>query len=300
MSATPSFSIAGLLAMLLSGQALAQDAAACTLNFDGRVPQAATPETFVSKQSPFNPTHVLGPNVTWAEIIEFPDIPQSRFDKVVNSKPIALSISDKSVFLSGTEGLETALRRAELLLNKRDDTVSGHVTWHLSVRADPARPLNYTHEYLLAFHEAQDFQADFWSIKTGAELEAPVGTPPRKTLRVEGYKWDVPVKLFFETPLTDDTWHNFGIDLNFNDNLISVLYSTDDEPLKVVAPPTFNNISGVAPTTLGETHFGLQKRPVGANLTSFLFEGYQDPGINEAFFFGGIFQDQSTTGCITL
>lgn len=300
MSATPSFSIIGLLAMLLSGQALAQDAAACTLTFDGRIPQAATAQTFVSKQSPFNPTHVLGPNVTWDEIIEFPAIPQSRFDKVVNSKPVGLSISDKSVFLSGTEGLETALRRAELLLNKRDDTVSGHVTWHLSLRTDPARPLNYTHEYLLAFHEAQDFQADFWSIKAGAELEAPVGTPPRKTLRVEGYKWDVPVKVFFETPLTDDTWHNFGIDLNFNENLISVLYSTDDEPLKVVAPPTPNNISGKAPTTLGETHFGLQKRPVGANLTSFLFEGYQDPGINEAFFFGGIFQDQSATGCITL
>ncbi|KAL8391534.1 hypothetical protein RB595_010232 [Gaeumannomyces hyphopodioides] len=293
MSATPPFSIIGLLAMLLSGQALAQDAAACTLTFDGRIPQAATAQTFVSKQSPFNPKNVLGPNVTWDEIIEFPDIPQSRFDKVVNSKPVGLSISDKSVFLSGTEGLETALRRAELLLNNRNDTVSGHVTWHLSLRTDPARPLNYTHEYLLAFHEAQDFQADFWSIKAGAELEAPVGTPPRKALRVEGHKWDVPVKVFFETPLTDDTWHNFGIDLNFNEN-------TDDEPLKVVAPPTPNNISGKAPTTLGETHFGLQKRPVGANLTSFLFEGYQDPGINEAFFFGGIFQDQSATGCITL
>lgn len=124
--------------------------------------------------------------------------------------------SDKSVFLSGTEGLETELRRAELLLNNRNDTVSGLVTWHLSVRTDPSRPLNYSHEYILAFHEAQDFQADFWSLKVGAPLLSPPGTPPDKTFRLEGWKWDNPVKTFFQTPLTDDVWHNFGIGLDYN------------------------------------------------------------------------------------
>lgn len=82
--------------------------------------------------------------------------------------------------------------------------------------------------------------------------------------------------------------------------MISVLYSKGDAPLAVVVPPTFNNISGTPPTTLGETHFGLQKRPVGANLNNFLFVGEQPKGINEAFFFGGIFQDDTATGCITL
>lgn len=136
---------------------------------------------------------------------------------MLNAHPPRSPNSDKSVFLSGSEGLETALRRAELLVNNRNDTVSGHVTWHLSFRTDPERPLNYSHEYLLAFHEAQDFQADFWSLKAGADLLSPPGTPPQKTLRVEGHKWDVPVKRFFETPLTDGVWHNFGIDLNFNE-----------------------------------------------------------------------------------
>lgn len=84
--------------------------------------------------------------------------------------------------------------------------------------------------------------------------------------------------------------------------MISVLYSLGDAPLQVVAPPAFNNISGKAPTTLGETHFGLQKRPTGANvdINNFLFEGFQEEGIDEAFFFGGIFQDDSSTGCVTL
>jgi hypothetical protein len=81
---------------------------------------------------------------------------------------------------------------------------------------------------------------------------------------------------------------------------ISILYSTNNNPLRVVVPPTFNNISGSPPTTLGETHFGLQKRPVGANLENFLFNGYQTHNITEGFFFGGIFQDDSSSGCITL
>lgn len=88
---------------------------ACTLSFDGRVPLNATAEQFSTKQSLFNPKNVLGPNVTWAEIIEFPDIPPSRvsslpdrsysplpcnhlmralqFDAKANTKPIGLSLS---------------------------------------------------------------------------------------------------------------------------------------------------------------------------------------------------------------
>lgn len=99
-------------------------------------------------------------------------------------------------------------------MNKKNETVSGHKTWHLSFRTDPARPLNYSHEYLLAFHEAADFQADFWSVKAGAEMVGPAVAA--KVLRVEGYKWDVPVKKFFQTPLLDGVWHNVGINLNFD------------------------------------------------------------------------------------
>ncbi|KAK1994547.1 hypothetical protein LX36DRAFT_683590 [Colletotrichum falcatum] len=282
-----------LLAMLRTvlGQAPAQN---CTLSFDGRTPSTAEPSLFVSKASVFNPGNVLGQNVTWDQIIEFPNVPPSR-----DTKPIGLSLSDKSIFASSSEGQEVALRRAELLVNKKDETVSGHKTWHISLRTDPTRPLNYTHEYVLVFHEAQDFQADFWSIKTGDFLESTAPTS-RKVLRVEGYKFDVPVKTFFETPLTDDVWHNFGINLDFPNNTISVFYSTDNNPLKLVVPPTFNNISGAGQTTLGETHFGLQKRPVGANLQNFLFNGTQPAGINEAIFLSGIFQDDSSTGCVTL
>ena len=82
--------------------------------------------------------------------------------------------------------------------------------------------------------------------------------------------------------------------------MISVLYSQNNETLQLVAPPTYNNISGTPPTTLGETHFGIQKRPTGSNLQDFLYTGYQEFGINEAMFFGGIFQDDSVDGCVSL
>lgn len=64
--------------VLFAGLARAADLPACTLSFDGRVPQDATAQTFVSKKSPFNPGYVLGPNVTWDQVIEFPKIPPSR------------------------------------------------------------------------------------------------------------------------------------------------------------------------------------------------------------------------------
>lgn len=50
----------------------------CGLTFDGRIPQTATPKLFTTDKSPFNPTHVLGKDVTWDQVIEFPNIPQSR------------------------------------------------------------------------------------------------------------------------------------------------------------------------------------------------------------------------------
>lgn len=81
--------------------------------------------------------------------------------------------------------------------------------------------------------------------------------------------------------------------------MIQVFYSRDNDALAAVTQPTYNNLSGKAPTTLGETHFGLQKRPIGATLFNFLTEGTQELGINEALFLGGIFQDESTNGCVT-
>ncbi|ORX97856.1 hypothetical protein BCR34DRAFT_496557 [Clohesyomyces aquaticus] len=264
--------------------------ASCGSTFDGRVPPNATKALFSSARSPFNPKYVLGQNVSWDQIVTFPESEPSIFDRPVRAKPIEIEISDASVFKSSSEGAETALRRAELLVNNRPSTVSGKRTWFLSLRTSPDRPLNYTHEYVLAFHEAADYQADFWSLKTGYPMTGSYGEIEGRVLYIQGYKWATPVQTFFVAPFFPDTWHNFGLYLDYDDNQLQVFYSTADDPLTLVTPLLPNNLSGKAPTTLGETHIGIQKKPVGANLTNFLYEGYQERGINEGLILGGIWQ----------
>lgn len=190
------------------------------------------------------------------------------------------------------------------MVNKKPETVSGQVTWFFSLRTSPNRPLNLSHEYVLAFHEAQDYQADFWSLKAGVPMEGSYGEivgvkDPSATdemletgsvLYLQGYKWASPVQTYFMTAFTPDLWHNFGIYLDYSANQMQVYYSRGLDQLEIVTPVLANNLSGKAPTTLGETHIGIQKKPTGANLTSYLYEGYQEFGIREQLIYGGIWQ----------
>ncbi|KAF2116936.1 hypothetical protein BDV96DRAFT_598765 [Lophiotrema nucula] len=283
-------------------------AAVCNTTFDGRIRKNATASLFTSAQSPYNPKYVLGQNVTWDQVIKFPDIEPSKYDKVAGSKPIEVVINDTSIFASTSEGAETALRRAELLINNNPPTVSGKKTWFLSLRTSPSRPLNLTHEYVLAFHEAQDYQADFWSLKVGTPLDPSVSYGEMveggykdqrvdeamlgrgEVIYIQGYKWASPIQTYFLAPFTPDTWHNFGLYLDYDDNKMQILYSTGLAELETTTALLANNLSGKAPTTLGETHIGIQKKPVGANLTNYLFEGEQEFGIDEGLVLGGVWQ----------
>lgn len=298
-----------LVAGALLGVTAVEAVLTCNVTFDGRIARDAPVGLFASDQSPFSPKYVHGQNVTWDQIITFPPIKPTRLDNAANAKPIQVRIDDDSLFGSSSEGVETALRRAELLLTKRNDTVSGRKTWFYSFRASSTtRPLNLTHEYVVAFHESQDFQADFYSVKIGTPMDAAVGygrfiDGANKTahvtqdmmdrgqvIYVQGYKWARPVQTYFMAPFALDVWHNFGLYLDYVDDRMQVFYSTGERKLEVSTPLLANNLSGAPPTVLGETHIGIQKRPVGANLTDFLYEGVQEEGIDEALCLGGIVQ----------
>lgn len=82
--------------------------------------------------------------------------------------------------------------------------------------------------------------------------------------------------------------------------MIEILYSKNNDPLKSQTSIVSNNLTGKAPTTLGEVHFGLQKKPVGANSTNYLYSGTQEKGIKEALIYGGIWQENSQHHCLTL
>ena len=71
----------------------------------------------------------------------------------VCSSRLTLHRSDYSIFIPGGSPPEAGFRRSELLpeidlsQNGNSSTVQGTTTFHWSVRTDPTRPLNYSHEY---------------------------------------------------------------------------------------------------------------------------------------------------------
>ena len=74
-----------------------------------------------------------------------------------------------------------------------------------------------------------------------------------------------------------------------------VLYSTNNAPLAAVTGALPNDVSGQ-----GQFHFGALKKPTGNNLTDVTKQGFQEAGINEGVIYGGIFEEDSATGCISL
>lgn len=103
------------------------------------------------------------------------------------------------------------------------------------------------------------------------------------------------VQNLFNTSFTANTWHNFGVVLDFNSNTTQVLYSPNNTSLANVTVAVANDISGQ-----GQFHFGALKKPTGDNLTDVTKQGFQESGIDEGVIYGGIFEEDSTGGCISL
>jgi hypothetical protein len=74
-----------------------------------------------------------------------------------------------------------------------------------------------------------------------------------------------------------------------------VLYSQNSAPLTYVTGVLPNDVSGQ-----GQFHFGALKKGTGNNLTDVTKDGFQESGINEGVIYGGIFEEDSTGGCVSL
>jgi hypothetical protein len=133
-----------------------------------------------------------------------------QFDLNANTKPIAVSITDQSIFNN-----QVAFRRAELIPASNDGTdasTQGTKTLHFSVLKDNARPLNLSHEYQLAFLESQDFSTNQFVLKTGTILGQDTADPD--TLQLFGNVNQGEV--LFSTPFTPNVFHNFALTLDFD------------------------------------------------------------------------------------
>jgi len=283
--------------------------ASCKILFDGRVPLGTTPADFDLPTSLYNNKFILGQNQTWSQVLKVEPVLPSLFDlpRVFPSKkltePVLVTITDQSIFVPNPTSAQTGFRRSELLPgtnNGTDPTVIGTTTVHWSIRTDPTHPLNYTHEYHPVWHERNDFNGDHFDLETGTPFSAskesiPITNP--KTLRIAGFSIPTPEQNVFITNFDDNVWHNFALTIGWSTNKTTVFYSKGYAPLQKVAGP-FNNDNSDG----GQFHFGFLKLPTGPPGINVVTDGFQE-SIKRGFeglFYGGIFIEDSSDGCVTL
>lgn len=186
----------------------------CPLVFDGRVPSTASLADFDTSNGggwmPFNPDYVRADALPWSSILVLPEVEApSRFDATSETVPLEVTLSDESIFME-----QKGFRRAGLQFledsNEGSPAVGGVKTVHFSIRVDPERPLNLTHEYLLVWHETAAYDANQFNFEVGTIIG-------QESLGGDTYKLlDREYKVLWETPVLEDEWQNFAVTVDFD------------------------------------------------------------------------------------
>jgi hypothetical protein len=240
---------------------------------------------------PFDPDFVLGQNQTFAEVLRFPSISPSVNDGQ-NYKPFEVTLNDGSIFAPSADNFQTGFRRTELLPENKgaatNASTSGVQTWHLSIRRDESRALNYSHEYYFFWQERADFSSNTFVLGTGTLF----GDGDNKTTTEEAEQlWlrssdASDQRTLWQAPFAIGVWHNVALLLDYDQNMLQVYYSTDDGEILPQGDAVQNDLSGN-----GQFHIGLLKKPTGQNLTDITKQGYQESGIDEGMIFGGAYEE---------
>jgi hypothetical protein len=186
----------------------------CPIIFDGRILQNTTLKDFdTDGLTPYQARYVHGVNLTWSQILDFPDVANSMFD-TASDKSLEVTISDASLFKPGSGNLQTGFRRAGLLLganNGSDASNVGIKTFHWSVKQDPTRAMNLTHEYMNVWHETNDYSHNQFSFKAGVVLFVS-----NQTAKTDWKITDYKDRIVWSTPISFTEWQNFAITLDYN------------------------------------------------------------------------------------
>lgn len=190
----------------------------CPVILDGRIPEKMKLHTFNTPASPFNPDYSKGENLTWSQILQFPKVKPSRFDKP-GHKAVEVTIDDRSIFAPGGNR-QWGFRRAGLLMgNGSDASNEGIATFHWSVKQDLKAKMNLTHEYMNVWHEANDYASNQFSFNTGVIL--PQDLPKEgnvDTTKLDKRLWkflDRKNNVIWTTWIKWDRWQNFAITLDY-------------------------------------------------------------------------------------
>lgn len=110
--------------------------------------------------------------MNFSDIIVFPNVSASMFDKATNTKAFEITINDKSIFIPKGGEPQANIRRADLLPSIRSTlnnvSTTGIRTMHFSVQQDTSKPLNTTHDYQIMNLESADFAFHQIDVRTGA------------------------------------------------------------------------------------------------------------------------------------
>lgn len=205
------------LPLILSTFALA-DQIQCPVNIDGRIPLNDTLSAFNTAAAPFDPNNTKASNLSWSEILILPRIQGSRFDSP-GHKPLEVTINDSSLFMPGGGQLQTGFRRAGLLFgNGTDETNVGVKSFHWSVKQDPNKPMNLSHEYMNVWHEANSYQYNQFSINAGVILaQDNPKTSNQSSTDLDRHLWkllDRNNNVVWTTPIDWDEWQNFAVTMD--------------------------------------------------------------------------------------
>ncbi|KAF6814509.1 hypothetical protein CSOJ01_04060 [Colletotrichum sojae] len=273
------------------------NAAKCPIQFEGRIPTSFTPADFDTSASPFNNGFVFGKGLKASDVVSIPvNIAKPTQLDGTSNKAFEINIDDRSIFAPSETNVQTGFRRAEMLPmsnNGTDPSTSGIKTVHWSMIKDPKKPLNLTHEYQMVFLESSIFSSNQFALKYGDLIGIHPADPD--VLHLFGNSNTKPFQPeLFTTKFTEGVFHNFALTLDFTKNLTQIYYSQGNAPLVAQGKPVENDISGQ-----GQFHFGVLKKSVNGtgDLTK---SGFHESGINEGIIFGGIFQEDSADGCVTL
>ena len=109
----------------------------------------------------------------------------------------------------------------------------------------------------MQFQECSHFRI-YSSSYAGSPFTDPTGTLP--TPDAHSFKVrDHALNLLFETPFTPNNWHNFAVQVDWNNLTLAVLYSTDGAPLKAVTKLVSNPTAALGAAGQGDFHFTVLK-----------------------------------------
>ena len=109
----------------------------------------------------------------------------------------------------------------------------------------------------MQFQECSHFRI-YSSSYAGSPFTDPTGTLP--TPDAHSFKVrDHALNLLFETPFTPNNWHNFAVQVDWNNLTLAVLYSTDGAPLKAVTKLVSNPTAAAGAAGQGDFHFTVLK-----------------------------------------